>query len=140
MAVRSATVFEFCWNRQHVFFIFERAERREQVKGEEGEGEGERGRELRGAERGKKRRGPTSAAAANGGDGGGQKGARETERERERMEATWGVASFLLNVSSSSPCCLSPTLIPISILTVQGHRQHRGGHLVRAFEGGASSL
>ena len=47
---------------------------------------------------------------------------------------------FLLNVSSSSPCCLSPTLIPISILTVQGHRQHRGGHLVRAFEGGASSL
>ena len=136
MAVRSATVFEFCWNRRHVFFIFERAERREQVKGEEGEGEGERGRELRGAERGKKRRGPTSAAAANGGDGGGQKGARE----RERMEATWGVASFLLNVSSSSPCCLSPTLIPISILTVQGHRQHRGGHLVRAFEGGASSL
>ncbi len=82
MAVRSATVFEFCWNRRHVFFIFERAERREQVKGEEGEGEGERGRELRGAERGKKRRGPTSAAAANGGDGGGQKGARETERER----------------------------------------------------------
>lgn len=40
-----------------------------------------------------------------------------------------------MGMFSSLPLSPSPSLIPIPILTVQGHRQHRGGHLVRSFGG-----